>query len=279
MNYFDKLPNITYNGYTVKNILSRARLSDKTRNNKVLFYPYTIKEDERPDLISNYYYDDPGYAWLIYLTNNIVDPYYDIPLNNDDLNSLIIKKYGNIETAQRKILHYRNNWSFSTDQISIDNFESLPSYAAKYFDPVVDTNYNIRGYVRKRHDDVVSTNQIQTLTLSNTSEFTVGEEIRVSPSTYAFVIGNNENTVTVWHTNGAFADNDTIQGQESLETNVITDITTLSQTIAYTEAQFWSPVSYYDYEMEQNEIKKEIKLIDARYKSNVESELKRVLGS
>lgn len=279
MNYFDKLPNISYNGYTVKNILSRARLSDKTRSNRVLFYPYTIKEDERPDHISNYYYDDPGYTWLIYMTNNIVDPYYDMPLNNDDLNALIIKKYGNIETAQRKVMYYRNNWSFSTDQISIDNFQSLPSYAAKYFDPIVDPNYNVRAYVRKRHDDVVSTNRLVQLTLDGSYNFTIGEEVQVSPTTYAFVVNTNGPDIIVQHTHGDIIVGNQITGQESLVQGLVTAVNTLSETIAFTEAVYWSPVSMFDYEMEQNEIKKQINLIDARYKSNVESELKRTLGS
>lgn len=279
MNYFNKIPDISYNGYTVKNILSRARLSDKTRNNKVLFYPYTIKEGERADIISNYYYDDPGYTWLLYMANNIVDPYYDMPVSNDDMNNLIVKKYGNIETAQRKVMYYRNNWSASTDQITIDNYEAFPSYAAKYFDPVVDTSYNVRGYVRKRHDDVVSTNQILSLTVSGIAAFTVGEELRVSPTVYGFVIGNNGSSVMIQHTSGAFTIGNQVQGQESLKIDLITDIVTLSQTLAYTEATYWSPVSMYDYEVEKNEDNKQIKLIDVRYKSNVEAELKRVLRS
>ena len=49
MNYFNKLPTINYNGYAVKNILTRAAISNGTRKNRLVYYPYTVKEDDRID--------------------------------------------------------------------------------------------------------------------------------------------------------------------------------------------------------------------------------------
>jgi hypothetical protein len=44
---------------------------------------------------------------LVFLVNNIVDPYYDWPLEYSELNSYIKSKYGKVETAQTTIHEYR----------------------------------------------------------------------------------------------------------------------------------------------------------------------------
>ena len=67
MNYFNKLPTIIYDGQLAKNLLARAKLSDSTRNNKLTFQRYTINELDRVDVLSNYYYDNPGYSWFCLL--------------------------------------------------------------------------------------------------------------------------------------------------------------------------------------------------------------------
>ena len=53
----------------------------KLINEKVFtFYNYTIEREERPDHVAFNYYDDVRYAWLVLATNNILDPYWEWPL-------------------------------------------------------------------------------------------------------------------------------------------------------------------------------------------------------
>ena len=46
------------------------------------YYPYFVKEGERPDIISNEQYGTIGYAYLIMLVNDIYDPNFDWPLSS-----------------------------------------------------------------------------------------------------------------------------------------------------------------------------------------------------
>ena len=55
--------------------------------------------------IRDRYYDDPQLVWLIFLANNILDPYYDWPLPQNQFGDFLISKYGTIAAAQAKILH------------------------------------------------------------------------------------------------------------------------------------------------------------------------------
>ena len=278
MNYFDKLPTINYNGHTVKNILAKATLSNPSKNNKLLFYPYTMKEGERVDQISNYYYDNPGYTWLIWLTNNIVDPYYDMPLSINDLNKHIAVKYGSAEAAMRKVKCYRNNWYSYADSYSLEYYNSLYYKFKKYFDPIVGSDYEIIGYKRKRHDDLVATNMTIDMTVSTTVGLKKGEEVYLG-NNYGFITHVSDVYVTINNITGSFTEGDVLSGKESNVSFTILNINTTIPTVAYEEAEYWEQVSFYDYEHELNEAKKIIKLLDARYKSQAEANLKNLLSS
>jgi hypothetical protein len=92
-NYFDQMPIINYNGYQVRDLTRRNRLLPVSISNPYLFLPYTIAEEDRPEDIAYYYYGSTDYTWLVLLANNIIDPYHQWPLKEDDFNKYIIKKY------------------------------------------------------------------------------------------------------------------------------------------------------------------------------------------
>lgn len=279
MNYFDKIPTITYDGKLCKNLLARARLSDETRKNQSIFYPYTMSEADRIDILSNDYYEDPGYTWLIWMTNNVVDPYFDLPLNTDDFNNMISVKYGSYATAARNIKFYRNNWSDNTHvTISITEFNNLNPPFKKYYQPVVDNDLKTTGYIRKRYDDVVTTNQIITLAVINSDGFIVGEEINVDSENYGFITHIDGNNITVNSTTGTFATSNAVTGITSNSSTVISEVNIIHQTIAFTEALYWHPVSFLEYEQDLNEQKKAIYLLDPRYISQADNDLRRVMS-
>ena len=166
MNYFNKIPTIIYNGQVAKNLLARAKLSDQTMKNKNAFYPYTMDENDRADTLSQHYYDNPGYTWLIWMANNMIDPYYSMPLTETDFNKHIISKYGSVEKAMRKIAFYRTTYNSETS-ISISSYNALEARFKRYYDPILNVDGVIRAYKRNSGLDVTSTNKIITLTLSD----------------------------------------------------------------------------------------------------------------
>lgn len=277
MNYFDKLPTITYNDNLVKNLLSRARLSPSMKKQKTAFYPYTIDAQDRIDNLSNLYYENPGYSWLIWLTNNTIDPYFDLPLTEEDLLSHIVAKYGSYDIAQRNIKLFRTNWYDNTDdQLTVSQFNALASSYKKYYEPVLDNVLNVAKYVRKRRDETVATNKIVSAAISSvTGTFVIGEEIQVNGTNYAFCTYASAISLTLQHVIGTISG--TVTGQTSGATATIDSITVLKETVAAQDNSFWSPVTFLEYEQELNEAKKQIKLLDVRYASQAESDLRRVM--
>ena len=107
-NYFKNIPNVLYdiNGTepnqfrAVTNIMSRVRFKPSVIENITDYYPYYVKEGERPDIVSFQKYGTVAYAYLILLLNNIVDPLFDWPLPSRQFENYIIEQYGSVATAQ-----------------------------------------------------------------------------------------------------------------------------------------------------------------------------------
>ena len=93
-------------GTLATNLLSRVNVNNDILKNISSYYPYRIKEGERPDIIASQYYGSSDYTYLIFLANQIQDPLYDWPLFGDELKKFIEEKYGSLDSARTGIHHY-----------------------------------------------------------------------------------------------------------------------------------------------------------------------------
>ena len=91
--YFSKFPLIRHNDKIVRDITRRVNLIEENRNTPFLFLPYTVKQGEKPEDIAYYYYGSVNYTWLVLYSNNIIDPYLEWLMTDDQLNRYIIEKY------------------------------------------------------------------------------------------------------------------------------------------------------------------------------------------
>lgn len=283
--YFDKFPIITYANNQAIDITKRVTLLDRVSSNPYVFYPYEISADERADQLSYRYYKDPYRSWLLYITNKIVDPYYDWYMSNDEFDNFIIKKYGSSVEAQQKISHYRNNWSNSIEQtITLSEWNALTVSQRQYWEPVFDNNNAIKHYVRKQKDWKHVTNKIVRYTI-NANDFELQSLVKDEIVTINFdslYSGNGQvvkvdastNTVYLQHMRGVFLSNSTVMvsGNSyiySNESNInvhFTATSLIANNIPAEEEMYWESVSYYDYENEKNEFNKTIRIMDSDLK-------------
>ena len=105
--YFSSFPRINYNNTAAVNITLRSKIIDNFKVTATNFYSYTIKDGESADSLAYDYYGDPNYTWIIFLCNDIIDPYYDWPLSNTNLDRYIQNKYGSIAAAKSQISYYK----------------------------------------------------------------------------------------------------------------------------------------------------------------------------
>lgn len=105
--YFNFLPSIKYDAKPIsypfsesdfvvaKNFFRRFKISDTAFSNTVYFNKYAVEDGERLDLISESAYGSPYYDWVIALTNNMINPLFDLPMSESELRRHIESRYDN----------------------------------------------------------------------------------------------------------------------------------------------------------------------------------------
>lgn len=260
--YFDKFPLVEYNGKLARNLLVNVDFTEQTKKDIYSNFDYVISDNlTRADALSNINYNSPYYDWLVYYSNNVVDPYYDVYLSESDLNKFIEKKYGSIQNAEQKILYYRNNWAPDDSEVKIAIYDSLDAAIQKYYKPKTNNFNQVTGYERKKEDWIQSTNRIIQISIPTAVGLVVGSRYTVGQS-YGYIISVDSDNLLLklQHVNGTFTG----------ETVLITNIPTI-------ESSFWAPVSAYDFELESNEVKKHINLIKNSYLPDIEKKFQEQL--
>jgi len=263
--YFNFFPSTEYANTIVTNVISKVKFDQSVQKNLAIFYPYTVEQGERPDQIAARYYGSPELDWVIYLANDIMDPYYDWPLSQAQLYDYITAKYGSVSAAESKIVFYRNNYASDDTALTVSSFNALPQTLKRYFKPILGINGNIVSYDRKEIDQVLETNKVIDLTISS-GTFSVGNVIRQGSSS-GFVTFANTSHVVVDKVTGSFS-----VGAATGAT--ITNVATISQPISNLEASYWEPVSAYTYEDELNESRLHIRILDKAYIGKIEKDMR-----
>lgn len=286
--YFEKFPVITYSNTAVRNITERAVALNSVYNSPMLYYPYDVQEGERPDNIADRYYNDEYSAWILNLTNKLVDPYYDWYMDQTTFNDFVVKKYGSYINATSKVKYYRNNWYSYPDPISEIQFNAIDSTLKKFYEPVYsDIYYSTTplGYKRKQIDWKRNTNKIVSYNVNGTG-YTLDEIISVYDGTTFLgsgqVCGRTSSSLVIQHTSGYVTTDTgvgpfTVVGRESNVTKTYTDATLIFDNISSVELTYWDPVYYYDYENEINERNKTIQVLKNQYSGQIAKELKGLL--
>ena len=105
--YFRKFKKISY-GFdkkdfkTFTDIMSRIKVRDKIINEASLYDKYDVKSGETPENIAGKHFGSADLHWVILLTNNITDRYYDWPMSEQEFELFIKDKYSNPDS----IHHY-----------------------------------------------------------------------------------------------------------------------------------------------------------------------------
>jgi hypothetical protein len=100
MAYFDRFPLMAYDVAGDKNykllpdILKRVKLRTGIRSGTFLFDDYDVKDGEKPEDVAYKWFGDPELHWIILMTNNITDRFYQWPLTQPQFQEYLEDKYG-----------------------------------------------------------------------------------------------------------------------------------------------------------------------------------------
>ncbi len=162
MAYFNSFPRILYdlkndgNFKVTIDFFNRLKVRSKVLKETVLYDLYDVQEGDTPESIAFKHFGDSELHWVILLTNNITDRYYDWPLSNFEFENFLNEKYTNPDG----IHHYEiNQSSGTTSGFSPDDYSYLIEVNSSTANAVAITNrqYEERLQDKKRQIKILDT--------------------------------------------------------------------------------------------------------------------------
>jgi hypothetical protein len=110
MSYFSKFPLMVYdiknndNYKLLPDILRRVKTRSAIAASLSLFDTYDVKNGERPEDVAFKWFGDAELHWVILMTNNVTDRYYQWPMSQPQFSEFLTDKYG--AGSEDAIHHY-----------------------------------------------------------------------------------------------------------------------------------------------------------------------------
>jgi hypothetical protein len=156
MSYFKEFPTVIIDNQEVLDITRKVKLTSMLKASALDYSNYTLAEGDKPESVAYYYYDNPEYAWLVLMANDIVDPYTQWYKTNEELEAYIKVQYESLSgttgdavldwtkntTIAGNIVHYKSVYDPNI-QINRATYVSAPSgefYAVRIYDHEVELN-------------------------------------------------------------------------------------------------------------------------------------------
>ena len=152
MSYFDRFPLMAYDMKgnqqykLLPNILRRVKLRSGLRSSAFLFDKYDVKDGERPEDVAFKYFGDAELHWVVLMTNNITDRYYQWPLSQPQFQEHLTDKYG---AGNEDAVHHYEKTQDSGPTSSRDS-SHLVECNSDDGDPAIISN---RQYEQRKQDE------------------------------------------------------------------------------------------------------------------------------
>lgn len=278
--YFNNLPVINYNGMLSIDITTRAAIYDQLTQDISQFFPYTIPDGWRADEVAYNQYQDANLDWLIYLVNNITDPYYGWPLSDNQLNAMVDQRFGSVERASILVSTWVNNYFADPTVLTVAQYNALASTLKQFYAPQLMGSNIIQQYVRRVANTEIDSNVIARLTfpsakaasafysegdilIDQNNSANYGEVTRMDPSGTFVTLKNVFGSWTT--TGGSYTIGRFLYNNES---NIITSNTTISSVVDIIPSSFLSfyePLTQYQNQLNINELNKFIILLQPQF--------------
>lgn len=79
----------------VTDLMTRVKVREKIINEASLYDKYEVPSGERPEDTAFKHFGSAQYHWVVLMTNNITDAYYDWPMSEQNFETFIRDKYTN----------------------------------------------------------------------------------------------------------------------------------------------------------------------------------------
>ena len=149
--YFNEFPKLIYTRDSVTslatNLLTRIATVKGEIDTSSLYYEYNIKDGDTPEIIASKYYGDAELHWVVLIFNDIIDPFYDWPMEYRQFIKFLTDKYGSPATSQTTVHHYEKIIETTDHQsgetttkiytIDLESYDLLPAEPTEVINAMV----------------------------------------------------------------------------------------------------------------------------------------------
>lgn len=276
--FFRKFPFDIYSLDNGKNysividILKRVKYKNSFLQNSYSYYTYSVKDGESAEDIAFKYYGSPYYSWVIYLANNIENPYYEWILDSNKFEKFLKHKYstytftvsGNTTFPEYNETGYRKPINVYHQVIQqVANSSSLIKNTVGKF-------YLYKPFITNGSMNKVSLVPIEGMITDLSGYLSIVDDYS-STNNDMKVVSYSENDNEDWRT---FINQFVHHYEDNNGNEVYYNPTDITDAYNSTTAL---PVTFFDYEDKLNESKRTIKLIDKIYLQQIEADLGTIL--
>lgn len=108
MAFLDRFPkrwfNVNGQQELLTNVCRRVTIPQSVKDRSSLYIPYTIRDGDRPDILSRKLYGTPDYWWIILMVNDVFDFYQDWPIDDHDVLDIALKENADVYAVR----HYED---------------------------------------------------------------------------------------------------------------------------------------------------------------------------
>jgi hypothetical protein len=275
--YFSAFPNIVFDNRILTDILVRIKAKESWLNNSSIYYDYLYKDSDRPEHIAQKYYGDESLHWIILITNNIFNPFFDFPMPYDTFYNYIEKKY---KTLGAKVNLGGLEYAMSTpDPVfryqKIVRITTLDQSDEKYY--VID---------KKTYTDLVFREVYSTVkTVTFRASFSEGFDVVDTQDTSLLSVGDILNQTAATSEETFITEIIDISkfristlAKVSTEDLRVTVYTPSVTGTTYEILRRYPEVTLFQQEYEENERKRLIKILNIKYVEQAKSQLLTLLG-
>jgi len=126
MKHFKYFPTIEYDGLIVTDVFRRAVLQEQLKKDTTGYNDIRIPENSRPDVLADQYYEDSENEWLFFYANDMIDPVHDWPLSTNEFDSYLEQKYNTADPSRifQKLGLLNNVWINTSVSSTIVNYQT-----------------------------------------------------------------------------------------------------------------------------------------------------------
>lgn len=302
MAYFTKFPVLQYpldisgqgvRFVFVRNLLRRIALSEDLTQGVGVFLSYDIKDGERPEHIAERMYGDPSFHWIVLLCNNIINPYHDWYKSGTVFEEYTQKKYSGFsvyltKTDDTLLFNQKivNGCTLTQGSVS----DSIKDYAPSFCRVVVNDSRFAEGSATLTLSD--STSMSVTIHRVDKQLFSVNQ-FRLDKGTNDIGVSEKATTDPLSKQDGAYelpggvvgsAENPFPSGVDGIDYAGTGTVNLWETYIGRYMGISGDVVNSYAvtnllYEIERNDEKRTIRVLDPRFKRQAVTELETLLGA